>query len=187
MQKTVDRGANALKQELVVRVEVESAATPDAVYAVLADLSSHLVWAGEQQGKRTRLLSMESPPGQAAVGTEFRSSGADPMGSFSDRSVVTEASPGRAFEFVTEALLTTKRGKTSAWTSVERYDLEETSRGCLIVATSRVSRISALPGTLRVFNIAPLRGLALAASAKVSRRSVINLARLAEQRSIEGR
>ncbi len=185
MQKTGNRGANALKQDLVVRVEATSRATTDAVYEVLADLSSHAVWAGERQGKRTRLLTIDAPAGQAAVGTEFRSTGADPMGTFSDRSVVTEATRGSAFEFVTEARLTTKKGIATDWTNVERYELEPTANGSRIVCTSRVTRISELPGTLRVFNVSGLRALGLAISARVSRRSVRNLARVAEERSQE--
>jgi len=180
MQKARDRGANALKQELVVRVEATSRATTEVVYAVLADLSSHIVWAGERQGKRTRLLTIDAPVGSAVVGTEFHSTGADPMGTFSDRSVVTEATPGKAFEFVTEARLTTRKGVATDWTNVERYELEPTAGGCRIVCTSRVTRISEMPGMLGAFNVRGLRGLALAMSAKVSRRSVRNLARLAE-------
>jgi uncharacterized protein YndB with AHSA1/START domain len=183
MQRTGNRSANALKQELVVQVEATSRVTPEAVYAVLADLGTHVVWAGERQGKRTRLLTIDGPAGPAVVGTEFRSTGSDPMGTFSDRSVVTEAIPGEAFEFVTEARLTTKQGATSDWTNVERYDLAPSTGGCRIVSTSRVTRISSLPGMLRIFNIPALRAIALAVSAKVSRRSVRNLARLAEERS----
>lgn len=187
MQKTGDRGANALKQELVVRVEATSRATTEAVYAVLADLSSHIAWAGERQGKRTRLLTIDAPAGPAVVGTEFHSTGADPMGTFSDRSVVTEATPGKAFEFVTEARLTTKKGIATDWTNVERYELEPTVGGCRIVSTSRVTRISELPGMLGAFNVPGLRALGLAVSAKVSRRSVRNLARVAEERAEGGR
>ncbi len=185
MQKTGDRGANALKQDLVVRVEASSRATTEAVYAVLADLSSHTVWAGERQRKRTRLLTIDAPAGPAGVGTEFHSTGSDPMGTFSDRSVVTEATPGKAFEFVTEARLTTKKGIATDWTNVERYELESTVGGCRIVCTSRVTRISELPGTLGVFNVPGLRALGLAISARVSRRTVRNLARVAEERSQE--
>jgi hypothetical protein len=183
MQKTTDRGVNALKQDLVVRVEATSRATPEAVYAVLADLPSHTVWAGERQGERTRLLTMEAPAGPAVVGTEFRTTGSDPMGTFSDRSVVTEATHGRTFEFVTEARLTTKKGIATEWTNVERYELESAPGGCRIVCTSRVTRISELPGMLAIFNVRGLRALGLAVSGKVSRRSVRNLARVAEERS----
>jgi hypothetical protein len=187
MQKAGQRGANALRQDLVVQVEATSRATTEAVYSVLADLSSHVVWAGERQGKHTRLLTIDAPAGPALVGTEFRSTGSDPMGTFSDRSVVTEATPGEAFEFVTEARLTSKRGIASDWTNVERYKLEPRQGGCRIVGTSRVTRISELPGMLRAFNVPGLRGLGLAVSAKVSRRSVRNLARLAEERADGGR
>jgi hypothetical protein len=186
MQKTSDRGANALKRDLVVRVEANARARTEIVYAVLADLSSHTVWAGDRQAKRTRLLTIDAPPGPAVVGTEFRSTGADPMGTFADRSVVTEATPGKAFEFVTEARLTTKKGIASDWTNIERYELEPTGDGCRIVCTSRVTRISELPGMLRIFNTAGLRAIGLKMSAKVSRRSVRNLAHLAEERGLEG-
>ncbi|TMK37707.1 MAG: SRPBCC family protein [Actinobacteria bacterium] len=183
MQKTGDRGANALKHDLIVRVEATSRATTEAVYSVLADLSSHAVWAGDRQRKRTRLLTIEAPTGSAVVGTEFDSTGSDPMGSFSDRSVVTEATPGKAFEFVTEARLTTKKGISTDWTNVERYELEPAAGGCLIVCTSRVTRISELPGMLGIFNLPGLRAIGLAMSAKISRRSVRNLARVAEERA----
>jgi hypothetical protein len=187
MQRTGERGANALKQDLVVHVEATSRASTEAVYAVLADLSSHIVWAGERQGKRTRLLTMDAPSGPAVVGTEFHSTGADPMGTFSDRSVVTEATPGKAFEFVTEARLTTKKGIATDWTNVERYELEPRRGGCRIASTSRVTRISELPGMLGAFKVPGLRRLGLAVSARVSRRSVRNLARVAEERAERGR
>jgi hypothetical protein len=187
MQRTGDRSANALKKELVVRVEATSTAAPKTVYGVLADLSSHLVWAGERQAKKTRLLTIDAPTEPAAVGTEWRSTGSDPMGTFSDRSVVTEVTPGKAFEFVTDARLTTKKGRTSDWTSVERYALEPTAEGCRIVSTSRVTRISELPGMVALFNVPVLREIGLKVSAKVSRRTIRNLARVAEEREAGGR
>ena len=183
MQRTGERGVNALKRELLVRVEETSHASADQVFAVLADLTTHTVWAGERQGKKTRLLTIDAPPGPATVGTEFSSTGSDPMGSFTDRSVVTEAQPGRTFEWVTEARFTTKKGKSSDWTNVERYELEPTEGGCRIVLTGRVTRMSSLPGSLRVFNVPVLRALVLKASTKVTRRSVRNLARYAEERT----
>ena len=187
MQRTGNRSANALKKELVVRVEATSTARPQTIYDLLADLSSHLVWAGERQAEKTRLLTIDAPAGPAVVGTEWRSTGADPMGTFSDRSVATEATPGAAFEFVTEARLTVKKGRTSDWTSVERYDLVPTADGCRIVATSRVTRISELPGMVALFNVPVLREIGLKVSAKVSRRTVRNLARVAEEREAGGR
>jgi len=57
--------ANALRQEIVIRVEERSQAPAVVVYDLLADLRSHLVWAGERQGKKTRLVSLEAPEGPA--------------------------------------------------------------------------------------------------------------------------
>lgn len=172
--------ANALGQELVVRVEGTSAAAPASVYEVLADLRSHVVWAGERQKKNTRLLSVEAPAGPAMVGTEFRTTGADPMGTFADRSVVTEAISGKALEFVTEARLTTKKGMQVDWTNVHRYELTPEDAGSRIVYTVRIIRISELVGMLGLFKVPGLRALALKVSEGIARRGVRNLARTAE-------
>jgi hypothetical protein len=187
MRKTGERSANALKEELVIRAEATSAATPETVYGLLADLSSHLVWAGERQAEKSRLLTIDAPAGRAVVGTEWTSTGVDPMGTFADRSVVTEATVGKAFEYVTEARLTTKKGVPSEWTNVVRYEVEPTAGGSLIVSTSRIARISAMPGMLALFNVRGLRELGVKASARVSRRTVRSLARYAEEREAEGR
>src|SRR5256884_4107717 len=86
---------------------VPSTASPDAVYNVLADLNTHLVWAGEQSpDKHLRLLAMEGAPTAATVGDRFSSRGAN-MGSmvFVDSSVVVEAEQGARFGFDTESVL----------------------------------------------------------------------------------
>lgn len=175
------KNGNALKKEFVVRVEADSSASAETVYAALADLEAHTIWAGERQGKKTRLLTMDTPAGLAVVGTEFHTTGSDPMGTFDDRSVVTEATPGRVFEFVTEARLTTKKGRPSAWTNVQRYELERTAEGTRIVWTGRITRIDELPGMLAMFNVPVLRELGRKTAARVSRRTVRNLARYAEE------
>ena len=181
MQRTGDGVGNALKKEVVVRVEADSRASADTVYAVLADLRTHTIWAGERHGKKTRLLTIDTASGPASVGTEFRSTGLDPMGTFEDTSVVTEASPGRAFELVTEARLTTKKGVTSDWTNVQRYELTPIAEGTRIVWTGRITRISELPGMVALFNVPLLRELGVKMAAKVSRRTIRNLARYAEE------
>ncbi|HEX5937226.1 MAG TPA: SRPBCC family protein [Actinomycetota bacterium] len=173
--------ANALEHELVVRVEETSSASPASVYEVLADLRSHAIWAGERQKSTTRLLSVEAPPGPAMVGTEFLTTGADPMGTFADRSIVTEAAPGTALEFVTEAQLTTKKGATVDWTNVHRFELSSDGAGTRITYTIRIVRISRLVGMLGLFKVPGLRELALKASGGVAKRGVRNLARYAEE------
>jgi hypothetical protein len=155
----------------------------EAVYDVLADLRTHLIWGGERQSKKTRLVSIDAPDGPAVVGTEFSTVGADPMGGFRDRSVVTEASRPELFEFVTEATLTTKKGRTADWTNVHRYEVISNGEGCRIAYTIRIARISALPGMLAMFNVPVVSGLAIKASKGVGRRGVRNLARLAEERA----
>jgi hypothetical protein len=182
MQRTGDRTGNALKKEFIVRVEADSRASADTVYAVLADLRTHTIWAGERQGTKTRLLTIDTAAGPAVVGTEFHTTGVDPMGTFEDGSVVTEASPGRSFELVTESRLTTKKGVTSDWTNVQRYELTPIAEGTRIVWTGRITRISELPGMVALFNVPVLRELGLKMAAKVSRRTVRNLARYAEER-----
>lgn len=183
MQQTSGARANALKRELVVVVEATGRVSADQVYEVLADLRSHLTWAGERQKKNVRLLSIDAPAGPAGVGTEFTTSGADPMGRFTDRSVVTEATRPSVFEFVTEAHLETKKGKGADWTNVHRYQLAPAPEGCRVVYTIRVTRISALPGMLGLFNAPLLSGIARKASAAVARRGVRNLVAFAEERA----
>ena len=84
-------------------------------------------------------------------------------------------------------MLTTKKGLSSEWTNVERYDLEPVAEGCRIVSTSRVTRMSKLPGMVALFNVPVIRELGLKVSGKVSRRTVRNLARVAEEREAGGK
>jgi hypothetical protein len=182
-QRTGRDGANALKREVAVTVEHRTAAPPEAVYEVLADPSTHGIWGGVRPKKKVGLLSIDAPGGEAAVGTEWESTGGDPMGRFTDRSVVTQAVRPSLFEFVTEARLTTKKGATADWTNVHRYELRADGDGCIITYTLRVARISALPGMLRVFNLPVLSGTAIKASTKVARRGLESLGAFVEQRA----
>ncbi len=80
-------------------------APAEVVYGLLADLQSHLEWAGRRQNETTRLLTMDAPPGPAQVGTEFRTTGSDgKVARWEDRSVVTEATPDGLFEFVSDGI-----------------------------------------------------------------------------------
>lgn len=183
-QRTGNGRANALTGgERRLTVGRDCAAPAEVVWEELADLRSHARWGGERQKARTRLLSIDAPEGPAGVGTEFETTGADPMGRFHDRSVVTEATRPSTFEFVTEATLVTKKGKRSDWTVVHRYEVVPTVRGCAIAYTIRIARISALPGVLAIFNVPVLSSLALKGSAGVARRGLRNLASAAEERA----
>lgn len=175
--------ANALKGELTVRLEETSRAPADAVYDLLVDISSHLEWGGRQQKKTYRLLSVVAPDGPARIGTEFRSTGADAMGTFADSSVVTEATRPGLFEFVTEAKLSTKKGPVVEWTTVHRYEIATQADGCTIDYSFRTVRMSKLPGALVAFKIPGLRGIGLRMGGSNLRKGLRNLARLAEERA----
>ena len=183
-QQKGSRRANALKgRELRVHLEEASGAPADVVYNLLAEIGTHLEWAGTMQPKETfRLLSIEAPEGPASVGTEFSSTGADPMGRFADSSVVTEASRPGVFEFVTEARISTKKGNVIEWTNIHRYEIAPRAQGCRISYMLRVVRISELPGEMAMFRIPGLRSLGLKISGSFARRGLRNLALLAEER-----
>jgi Polyketide cyclase / dehydrase and lipid transport len=183
MQQTTGARANALKRELAIAAEATGRASVEQVYDVLADLRSHRIWAGERQKKSGRLLSIDAPEGAASVGTEFTTTGSDPMGRFTDRSVVTEARRPTEFEFVTESRLETKKGEVAEWTIVHRYELTPSGNGCRAVYSILVTRISALPGMLRLFNTPVLSVLIRKVATGVARRGVRNLVALAEERA----
>jgi hypothetical protein len=183
-QRTGTGRANALKHEIVVAVEKRCSAPAEVVYDLLADISSHLIWGGERQKEgKPRLTAIDAPESPATVGTEFSSVGSDVMGEFEDRSVVTEASRPGLFEFVTEATLTTKKGREPHWTNVHRYEVTPEGNGCRIAYTVRVVRISDLAGPLKAFNVPGLSAIAVKAAAAGERRGLRNLARLAEERA----
>ena len=176
--------ANALKGELRVHLVETSRARAEDVYDLLANVGSHAEWAGTMQPKKNfRLLSVDGPQGSSSVGTEFRSTGADPMGRFADSSVVTEATRPSVFEFVTEARLTTKKGVVVELTNVHRYELTQQAEGCRISYTYRTVRVSELAGVLSMFKVPGLRSVGLKMSGAALRRGLRNLARLAEQRA----
>jgi uncharacterized protein YndB with AHSA1/START domain len=182
--KTVESGANALSEALEGHVDVPSLAPPESVYEALASLPTHLEWAGQRKSAKTRLLTMDAPPGLAEAGTEFSSTGSDPNGTFHDCSVVTEAAPGRVFEFVTEAELRPRRGgRPVEWTLVHRYEIAPAPTGGSHVAYRyRITRISRLIGPLRLLRT-PLAGVLRRAWASMTRKGLRNLVAVAEARS----
>src|ERR1700730_4434863 len=92
-------------KQFSMRLTKPCSAPPEIVYDLLADLGSHLTWAGTQQSSDFRLLTLEAPPGPATAGTAFTSTGTIPMSMrhWQDRSEVTVAERPRTFEFVTNA------------------------------------------------------------------------------------
>src|SRR5258706_14321707 len=95
------------KPIITFHVELKTYVSPDDIYAELADVNTHLTWAGKQAPyKGFRLLEMDAPSGQATVGTTWKSDGANSGNgsmTFHDRSTVVQAEPGKAFGFDTES------------------------------------------------------------------------------------
>jgi hypothetical protein len=165
-----------------IRFEGKSRASAEAVYDVLADLSSHLEWAGARQLETTRLLSMEAPTGPATVGTEFVTTGSDgKVARFADRSVVTEALRPTVFEFVTESR---RQGKPASrpWhlTMVHHYAIDPQPTGCRVTYTEEITRISGAP---RAFAVRGIRRLIYRISARYMRRGFDALLAVAEERA----
>src|SRR5438093_11474473 len=108
-----------------VRVSEQAAASPEAVYDLLADLSTHIEWGGSWQPSRTqRLQSMEAPEGPATVGVEFWSIGTTGAGSWHDRSTVTEATRPSLFEFATEGILRDRQEQDRMLlNAIHRYEI----------------------------------------------------------------
>ena len=135
----------------VLRFEGSCRAPAEVVYDLLADLRSHLEWAGQRQLETTRLLTLDAPPGPAGVGVEFFTTGSDgKVARWSDRSVVTEATRPEVFEFVTDGERQGKRGRRP-WllTAVHRYEVTPEAGGCRVTYTEDLTRLDGAPWVLR--------------------------------------
>jgi len=121
---------NRERPALIFCASVRSAASPARVYDVLADLGSHLVWAGDEAPKKNfRLLSMDASTHRATVGDRFASTGANMNGTFHDQSVVVEATPGSRFGFDTESTLDRRHARALRARLTHRYAIEPTAQG----------------------------------------------------------
>ena len=171
METTRRRTANALRRPFETVVKGETTAGSAAVYDTLANLESHRIWGSGKNGLR----SLTAPPGLAHVGTEFESTGNDPMGTFQDRSVVTEARPGELFEFVTDAVQRRRKGEPVEWTLVHRYEITARQGGSEITYTNKVTRLSRTPGPLKLLNSRLLGGVVRKMTRSVARAGLSNL------------
>ena len=165
-----------------LRFEGSSKAPAEAVYDLLADLRSHLEWAGTKQLETTRLLTMDAPAGPATVGTEFLTTGSDgKVAHFADRSVVTEAVRPAVFEFVTDSHREGKPG-SSPWnlTLVHHYEIDPQPTGCRVTYTEEITRMSGAP---RAFAQPGIRRLIYWVAARYMRRGFDALLAMAEERT----
>ncbi len=165
-------------------LSARASAPPARIYATLAGLSTHTTWAGSMHGKKNfglRTLVASSEP--AVVGTEFRSTGDDPMGSFTDRSVVTEATDPSVFEFVTEGHLEPKtHGKPACDTRITyRFETALADTGSTVTYRLHISKWTNAPRMLRSAMLRPIARIATRNYAKEMLRNLANYAATTEE------
>jgi len=175
------------KPILTFEASVTSTATPEDVYAVLADPSTHARWAGEDASDQGfAIIELEAPRGLAKAGTTFTSVGANGKSRkmiFHDRNVVTEAIAPHRFAFETESRLVRPHRPTWEAKFVHRYDVVKDGAGTRIDYTCQV-----FPQNYRPFWLHPLVRPATERFMPVlMRKNMSNLARTAEKAPVAGR
>lgn len=126
-----------------MRISKTCAAPPGVVYDVLADLGSHVRWAGSEQRRDFRLLSLDAPGAPAIAGATFTTTGAMPMSRrhWEDRSTVTTAARPSLFEFTTDARAGTGAKQMVAGYT-HRYEIAATGDGSTVTYTMTQERIA---------------------------------------------
>jgi hypothetical protein len=160
-----------------------SGARPEQLYDVLADLRSHLEWAGARQFRSFRLLSLDAPGGPAEQGTRFTSTGRIPMNRsrFDNLNTVTKADRPRLFEITTESTVVWPKRAHGEGTFVNTFEIWPDGDGSRVVYRSEQLRFRAPPWGLRY---PLLRNVTYRVWIPIwSRRGFRNLLRMAEERS----
>ena len=163
-----------------------SRARPEQVYEVLADLRSHLEWAGNRQFRSFRLLSLDAPIGPAEPGTRFTSTGRIPMSRarFDNRNTVTKADPHRLFEITTGSTIAWPKRTAGEGSFVNTFEISPDGDGSRVLYRSEQLRFRNPPWGLRY---PLLRSVTYSIWIPIwSRRGFRNLLRMAEERSGRG-
>jgi hypothetical protein len=128
-----------------------SDARPETVYGVLADLSTHLEWAGRGQRRSFRLTSL-TPTGSLHIDSEFASTGTMPMTRTrsNDRSVVVRAEPGALLEFHTTSTATWRGGLHTEARWEHEYRIEPDGSGSRVTYRLRSAGLTGTPLRMRV-------------------------------------
>ncbi len=145
--------AYAKRFTFTTSVTVTSAAPPEVVSDVVADLRTHLEWAGERAASDAlRLLTLDAPEGPATEGAVFTSTGNADVGTFHDRSIVTEATRPTRFAFETDSRL--ERSRRPAWEVrfSHRYDITPDGTGSRIAYTDTIHEVNYVPYWLRAWS-----------------------------------
>jgi len=132
-------------------LERRSDAPPAEVYAVVADLSTHLDWAGRTQHRGFRLLSLDGA-GPVQTGTVFTSVGTIPMARsrWENRNEVIDARPGEVLEFHTDAVVNWRSGKRTEARYEHRYRIEPEGTGSRVTYRLREAKVANPPLRMRL-------------------------------------
>jgi hypothetical protein len=164
---------------ITFRTSVPTTASPNDAYDVLADLSTHLAWAGERSpDKNFRLLTMEAASTPATVGDRFSSRGASGNAmTFVDTSVVVHADRGERFGFDTKSTLERKHRANWQAHFTHRYTITPVGEGATLDYVSEV-----WPENYRPFWLHPLmRPMTRVLVRRAMRKNMENLASMAEK------
>ncbi len=177
-------GSDALPagREIAFEVSFRTSAPPEAVFDQLADVRSHLEWGGNSGKKNFRLTGMQTGTTPAEKGTEWTSTGIAPDGSFTDRSVVGDATRPTSFEFTTQSHVKFRKGGEGEWTVVNRYDITPDGSGSRVTYRQRVTQASAM-GPMKMMLNPVLGGIARMMMKGLNKPAMRNLAAMAEQRA----
>jgi hypothetical protein len=128
-----------------------SQASPGAVYDLLADLGSHIEWAGRRQYRSFRLVSIDAPSGPAEVGTVFESVGRIPMNKarWHNHNTVTSAVRPSVFEITTEGRIPWSKRAAGEGTFVNRFEIAPDGTGSRVTLTIKQLRFRNPPWGLR--------------------------------------
>jgi Polyketide cyclase / dehydrase and lipid transport len=132
-------------------LEAVCAATPAAVWAVVADLSTHQDWGGRRQRRSFALQSLQGT-GQLTAGVEFTSVGAIPMARahWADRSVVVRAEPATLLEFHTDSAIDWARGRRTRARWEHRYEISAEGAGSRVRYRMHRAAITGAPPRMRL-------------------------------------
>jgi Polyketide cyclase / dehydrase and lipid transport len=135
--------------EMVLRGRCD--APPEDVYDVLADLSTHVDWAGERQYPGFRLVSLDGA-GPVEPGTPFTSVGSIPMAlsRWENRNKVVEARSPEVLEFHTGAVVRWRTGRRTEARYEHRYEIEPDGTGSRVVYRLRQTAIANPPLRMRL-------------------------------------
>jgi Polyketide cyclase / dehydrase and lipid transport len=128
-----------------------SQAQPEQVYDVLADLSSHMEWAGNRQYRSFRLVSLDAPDGPAERGIRFTSTGRIPMSRarFDNRNEVTKTDRPRLFEITTESTIAWSKRPHAEGRFVNTFEITPDGEVSRVVYRSEQLRFREPPWGLR--------------------------------------